>query len=171
MTEYNDEYYMRLALQEAEAALTLGEVPIGCVVVWDGTPLKNGVIPETVVSAAHNQRESFGEDDKSILSATALGHAECIAIAKACQKLHGWRLHKATLYVTVEPCPMCAGAIYNARIPRVVYGVRDAKSGAFGSALDLREAPLNHKVDVKEGVCREACQGILSRFFKGLREK
>ena len=171
MIQYRDEYYMQLALKEAQAAFDSGEVPIGAVLVWDGTPLKDGSVPEDVVALAHNQREQSSFDEENPLSATALGHAECIAIARACKKLHGWRLHKATLYVTVEPCPMCAGAIYNARIGRVVFGVRDAKAGAFGSAFDIRQAPLNHRVEVREGICKEECAALMTRFFEALRAK
>lgn len=170
MTQKNDQYYMQLALSEAKKAFDADEVPIGAVIVWDGTPLKDGTVPDDVVALAHNQRESASFEAEA-LSKTALGHAECMAIARACQRLGGWRLHKATLYVTVEPCPMCAGAIYNARIPRVVYGVRDEKAGAFGSVLDMRSVSLGHKVTVEEGVCKEECNALMRSFFQKLRTK
>ncbi len=141
---------MHLAILEAEKALSLGEVPIGAVIVWD----------DEVVASAHNLRET---------EKNALGHAECIAIERACRHLGGWRLHKATLYVTLEPCAMCAGAIVNARIKRVCYGAKDIKSGAFGSVLDLNAFSLNHKPEIISGVCEDACRDLLSKFFEKLR--
>ena len=135
----------------------MGEVPIGAVVVWedrDGT--------ERVVSAACNLRES---------EKNALGHAECRAISEACSVLHGWRLHRATLYVTLEPCPMCAGAIVNARVKRVCFGTKDAKAGAFGSVINLNSYPLNHKPEIVSGVLEKESRELLSSFFSQLREK
>ncbi len=149
---YDDLYYMREALEEARIAASLGEVPIGAVVVWDGE----------IVARAHNTRET----DKN-----ALGHAECLAIASACRKLGGWRLHRATLYVTLEPCPMCAGAIVNARIARVVCGAKDPRAGAFGSVLQLNNYPLNHKPKLDFGVCEEECRELMTAFFASLRQK
>ncbi len=144
--------FMREALAEADIAAALGEVPIGAVVVWDGE----------IVARAHNTRET---------EKNALGHAECLAIDAACRKLGGWRLHRATLYVTLEPCPMCAGAIVNARVARVVYGARDARAGAFGSVLQLNSYPLNHKPLLTVGVCEEDCRERMTAFFASLRQK
>ncbi|MBE6658795.1 MAG: nucleoside deaminase [Ruminococcaceae bacterium] len=143
---------MREAIREAEIAASLGEVPIGAVVVWDGE----------IVSRAHNTRET---------EKNALGHAECSAIAAACEALGGWRLHRATLYVTLEPCPMCAGAIVNARVARVVYGAKDARAGAFGSVLQLNNYPLNHRPQLSSGVCEEECRALMTAFFASLRQK
>ena len=151
MTE-NDEKFMRLALIEAEKAANLGEVPVGAVVVCDGD----------VVSSAFNTRET----DKN-----ALCHAEIKAIDEACRKLGGWRLHKCDIYVTLEPCPMCAGAIVNSRIKRVIYGARDEKAGAFGTKLDLNSCELNHRPEILGGVLADESAALLSRFFSTLREK
>ena len=143
---------MEAALDEARIAASLGEVPIGAVVVWDGE----------IVARAHNTRET---------EKTALGHAECLAIDAACRHLGGWRLHRATLYVTLEPCPMCAGAIVNARVARVVYGAKDARAGAFGSVLQLNNYPLNHKPEITCGVCEDECRDLMTEFFASLRQK
>lgn len=147
-----DNEYMALALEQAQKAYELGEVPVGAVIVQDGR----------VIASGYNRREV----DKN-----ALSHAEHTAIDNACKALGGWRLPRCTLYVTLEPCLMCGGAIIHARIDRVVFGVRDEKSGAFGSVLDVNALPLNHKAEVTEGVCAEECREILQSFFKELREK
>lgn len=157
MTEFNDkkteyEYFMGLALEEAKKSLELCEVPVGAVVVMDGE----------VISSAYNTRET----DKN-----ALFHAEVKAISAACEKLHGWRLHKCDLYVTLEPCPMCAGTIVNSRIKRVIFGAKNPKAGAFGSVLDLNAYPLNHKPEIISGIMEEEVSSLLSDFFKILREK
>lgn len=144
--------FMGLAIEEAKKSLALIEVPVGAVVVCDGE----------VVSAAYNTRET----DKN-----AVNHAELLAIAAACKKLGGWRLHKCDLYVTLEPCPMCAGAIVNSRIKRVIFGAKDPKSGAFGSVIDLNAYPFNHKPQIISGVREEECASMLSDFFRALREK
>ena len=128
-----------------------GEVPVGAVIVKDGQ----------VISSAHNNRERTKD---------ATGHAELIAIRDACKALGGWHLEKCTLYVTLEPCPMCMGAIVNSRLGKVVYGAKDAKAGACGSVLDMRFYPLNHKPIVEGGVCDKACSELLSEFF-ALRRK
>ena len=143
---------MRAALDEADKAAALGEVPVGAVVVCDGQ----------IVSAAFNTRET----DKN-----ALCHAEIKAIDAACKKLGGWRLHKCDIYVTLEPCPMCAGAIVNSRIKRVVYGAPDEQAGAFGTKLMLNDFDLNHKPSVEGGVLADECAWRLSQFFSTLREK
>ena len=157
MTEFYDknseyEYFMRGALVEVKKSLVLCEVPVGAVVVMDGE----------VISYAYNTRET----DKN-----ALCHAEVKAISAACEKLHGWRLHKCDLYVTLEPCPMCAGTIVNSRIKRVIFGAKNPKAGAFGSVLDLNAYPLNHKPEIISGIMEEEVSSLLSDFFKILREK
>ena len=148
----NDEYYMKSALRSAKTAAKHGEVPIGCVIVRGGE----------IIARGYNTRES---------KSNALHHAEITAIDRACRKTGAWRLQDCTLYVTLEPCPMCAGAIVNARIKRVVYGCKDSKAGAYGSVFDLREYPLNHKYAVEGGVLEKECAGVLSGFFKELRKK
>lgn len=145
-----DESYMSLALELAREAARLGEVPVGAVAVWDGE----------VVGTGFNRRET---------GKNALAHAELEAIDAACQKLGGWRLHRCDLYVTLEPCPMCAGAIVNARIRRVVFGARDPKAGCFGSVSDFAALPFNHRPEVVGGVLAEACAAELSAFFQRLR--
>ena len=147
-----DKQYMEQALELARQAGAEGEVPVGCVIVRNGQ----------VVGRGRNRRET----DK-----TALGHAEIEAIADACRNLGGWRLWDCTLYVTLEPCPMCAGAIINARIPRVVYGASDEKCGACGSVCDLFSMEFNHHPTVEKGICEEECGGLLRDFFQDLREK
>ena len=147
-----DEEYMREALSLAEKAFELGEVPVGAVAVWEGK----------IVGRGMNLRET----DKN-----ALRHAEIMAIDEACKNLGGWRLWKCDLYVTLEPCPMCAGAIINSRVKRVIYGASDPKAGSCGSLTNLFEMPYNHKPEVVSGVLEEECSEILSRFFARLREK
>lgn len=147
---HGDEYYMRAALELAHLAARDGEVPVGCVVVRDGE----------IISADCNGREMFGD---------ALYHAETGAIHRACQKLGGWRLTRCTMYVTLEPCPMCAGAIWCARIPRVVVGAKDARAGATGSLINLNSYPLNHKFSVTFGILESASRELLSEFFKRKR--
>ena len=147
-----DEQMMRLALALAAEAAAEGEVPVGCVIT----------LGDRVVGKGRNRRE---------VGKNALAHAELEAISDACQTLGGWRLWQCTLYVTLEPCPMCAGAIINARIPRVVYGAKDAKAGSCGSVIDLFMLPYNHKPQVEHGLLEEECSKALSDFFKELREK
>lgn len=142
--------FMREALALAREAAAEGEVPVGCVVVRGGE----------IVGRGRNRRET---------ERTALGHGEIEAISEACRNLGGWRLWECTLYVTLEPCPMCAGAIINARIPRVVYGASDSKSGACGSVCDLFSMSFNHRPTVKKGLCEEECAALLQEFFQNLR--
>lgn len=149
-TRLQDEEYMRLALAQARLAAAQQETPIGAVLVWEGE----------VVAAAYNRRE---------LDKRAIAHAEILAIDEACRKLGGWRLHKATLYVTLEPCPMCAGAIINARVKRVVYGAPDRKAGCCGGVTDLFREPFNHHPEVTGGVLAEESAALLTSFFKRLR--
>ena len=148
----NDEKFMRRALELAAEAASLGEVPVGAVVVMDGE----------IVSEAYNRRE---------IDKNATAHAELLAIDAACKKLGGWRLHKCELYVTLEPCPMCAGAIVNSRIKRVVIGAKDSKAGALGSLINLNFYPLNHKPEVLFGVLEGEATHLLQKFFRHLREK
>ena len=145
-----DELYMDMALALAKEAALEGEVPVGCVIVRNGQ----------VVGRGRNRRET---------GKTALGHAEIEAIADACKTLSGWRLWDCTLYVTLEPCPMCAGAIINARIPRVVYGAMDAKYGACGSVCNLFAMDFNHRPEVTAGVREEQATALLQEFFRNLR--
>lgn len=146
------EKFMREAIQEAKLAWAEGEVPIGCVVVKGNE----------IVGRGHNRRE----EDKN-----ALAHAEIEAINEACQTLGGWRLWQCDLYVTLEPCPMCAGAIINSRIQTVYYGADDAKAGSCGSVINLFEYPYNHKPKVVRGLLKEECSALLTQFFRELREK
>jgi tRNA(adenine34) deaminase len=141
---------MDLALALAREAAQEGEVPVGCVIVRGGE----------VVGQGRNHRET---------GKTALGHAELEAISDACRNLGGWRLWECTLYVTLEPCPMCAGAIINARIPRVVYGASDAKAGSCGSVCDLFSMKYNHRPEVISGIREEDCAALLKEFFQNLR--
>ena len=146
----DDEKFMREALALAQAAADEGEVPVGCVVVRG----------EEIVGRGRNRRES---------AKSALAHAEIEAIAEACRNLGGWRLWQCTLYVTLEPCPMCAGAIINARIPRVVYGAPDQKAGSCGTLTDLFALPYNHKPATVPDVMGEDCAALLRGFFRDLR--
>jgi tRNA(adenine34) deaminase len=142
---------MKLALEQAEAAAAADEAPIGAVIVQSGR----------VLAAARNEREAMRDPT---------AHAEMIAITQAAAALNNWRLEGCTMYVTLEPCPMCAGAIVQARIPRVVYGAVDPKAGAVKSLYRLLEDPrLNHRCEVVEGVLAESCGRVLSEFFKRMR--
>ena len=144
--------YMEAALALAKEAFAEGEVPVGCVIVRNGE----------IVGRGRNRRET---------AKTALGHAEIEAIADACKNLGGWRLWDCTLYVTLEPCPMCAGAIINARIPKVVYGASDDKCGACGSVCDLFAMDFNHHPQVVTGVREAESRALLTEFFKNLRQE
>jgi tRNA(adenine34) deaminase len=150
----DDEYFMRLALREAERAREHGDVPIGAVVVRDDGE---------VVSAAHNERE---------LRQDPTAHAEVLALREAAIALGSWRVLDATLYVTLEPCAMCAGAIVLARTPRVIYGAADPKAGAAGSVLDVLDEPrLNHRPEVVSGVLADECGELLREFFASRRDR
>ena len=149
-----DEVYMKLALAEAEKAFVLGEIPIGAVLV-DGQG--------QVVTAGHNRRESWHD---------ATAHAELIVIQAACRKLKKWRLSGLTLYVTIEPCPMCAGALIMSRIDRVVYGSPDYKAGAAESLFNVVDnKALNHQLKVRAGVLEDQCTEIMKRFVAQCRSK
>ena len=146
-----DREYMRAALELAKQAAEEGEVPVGAVVVCDGE----------IVGTGRNRREK---------EKNALCHAEIEAIDNACKTLGGWRLHKCDLYVTLEPCPMCSGAIINSRIKRLVYGASDKKAGCAESVINLFEMPFNHKPEIVSGVMEEECRTILQDFFSDLRK-
>ena len=146
----DDLYFMDHALELAKEAAAEGEVPVGCVIVRNGE----------IVGRGRNRRET---------AKTALGHAEIEAIAEANKNLGGWRLWDCTLYVTLEPCPMCAGAIVNARIPRVVYGASDSKCGACGSVCDLFNMDFNHHPKVETGIREEEAAALMTEFFQNLR--
>ena len=151
--DYDYEKFMKMAIKQADKAASIGEVPIGCVIVREGK----------VIARGYNRRKN----DKNTLS-----HAEISAINKACKKTGDWRLEDCVLYVTLEPCQMCAGAIVQARIPLVVIGCKNEKAGCAGSILDLFNVDkFNHKVDKIEGVLEEECSTMLTEFFKGLRQR
>ena len=147
-----DEQMMREALALAAEAAAEGEVPVGCVIT----------LGDRIVGRGRNRRE---------MGKCALAHAEIEAIAEANRTLGGWRLWQCTLYVTLEPCPMCAGAIINARIPRVVYGGKDVRFGACGSVTDLFSMPFNHRPEVETGLLEEECLALLQQFFQSLRSR
>jgi tRNA(adenine34) deaminase len=153
MTKNEDERFMRLAIEQARIAGRMGEVPIGAVIT-DGE--------DKVISSGYNLREA-GNDPT--------GHAEIIAIKKAGEALGSWRLEGSVLYVTIEPCLMCMGAIILARIKRLVFGARDPKAGAVFSVYEIgNDRRLNHTVEVTEGICAEECSALLKDFFKTLRK-
>ncbi len=148
----DDEGFMRQALRQAEAAGAADEVPVGCVIVRDGR----------VIAKAHNQRETLKDPT---------AHAEMIAITQAAEAMESWRLEGCDLYVTLEPCPMCAGAIVLARLRRVVYGAADPKAGACASLMNLVQDPrLNHRAELAGGVLAQECGGILSGYFRAKRK-
>ncbi len=142
--------FKKLAIKQAKKAYTKGEVPVGAVIVKDGK----------VIATGYNKREK---------KQNALSHAEMEAINAACKKLGSWRLDGCEMYVTLEPCPMCTGAIINARIKTVVFGAFDKNMGCMDSVINLCDYPLGHKVEVYAGICEEECQNILQEFFKNLR--
>ena len=147
------EKYMKEAIRQAQKAAALGDVPIGCVIEYQGT----------IIGRGYNRRMA----DK-----TTLAHAEITAIRKACRKMGDWRLEGCTLYVTLEPCPMCAGAIIQARIPTVVIGSMNPKAGCAGSVLDLlHQEGFNHQAETHTGILQEECSALLTTFFKDLRQK
>jgi tRNA(adenine34) deaminase len=149
----SDEEYMMEAIMEAKKAEGKAEVPIGAVIVLDGV----------IIARAHNLREC---------EQNAIAHAELLAIDKACKKMKSWRLENAELYVTLEPCPMCSGAIILSRIKRVIYGATDPKGGCAGTLMNLlQDERFNHKSEITSGVLEEECSLLLSDFFKGIREK
>ena len=149
----NDEIYIRQALEEAQKSIGAGEVPVGAVVVSDGE----------ILSLAHNQ---------TISSQDPTAHAEIVAMRRACQKINNYRLTDCDLYVTLEPCPMCAGALILSRIERVVFGAYDPKGGSVGSLTNILEVNgYNHKVDYTGGIEENSCSQLLTSFFKNIRKK
>lgn len=154
MQEENPQHeaFMRAALEEAEKAKNEKEVPVGAVIVYEGK----------IVSTGRNRREALKN---------SVFHAEIEAIHRACKKLGRWRLSDCSLYVTLEPCPMCTGAIINSRISSLIYGASDPKAGSCGSVINLFDLPYNHKPQVTSGVLKEECSEILSSFFKELRKQ
>ena len=148
-----DEYFMKEAIRQAKKAEKLMEVPIGCVIVYQGK----------IIARGYNKRN---------LKKTTLAHAEIIAIAKAGKVINDWRLEDCTMYITLEPCQMCAGAIVQARMKRVVIGSRNAKAGCAGSVLNLlQEERFNHQVELTDGVLEEECSGVLTQFFVSMRQR
>lgn len=151
--EHLDDFYMREAIKEAKKAEELNEVPIGAVIVHDGQ----------IISRAHNLRES---------EQNAIAHAELLAIDQACRELGSWRLEDAELYVTLEPCPMCSGAILLSRVKRVVYGASDPKAGCAGTLMNLlQDGRFNHQSEVVEGVLEDECGQMLTDFFRKIRDR
>ena len=148
-----DEKFMREAIRQAKKAALAGDVPIGCVIVKD----------DKIIARGYNKRNA---------KKTTLAHAELLAIEKASKKLGDWRLEECTMYITLEPCQMCAGAIVQARIPKVVVGAMNQKAGCAGSVLNLFQIPaFNHQVEFEHGVLGEECSALLSDFFRELRKK
>lgn len=148
----DNEYFMDQAIALAKEAAQEGEVPVGAVVVLE----------DKIVGTGRNRREK---------SKNALAHAEIEAINEACRTLGGWRLWQCDMYVTLEPCPMCTGAIINSRIKRLIYGASDCKAGSCGSVVNLFELPYNHKPEIVSGIKKDECAELLSEFFKALRKK
>ncbi|MDP4155773.1 MAG: tRNA adenosine(34) deaminase TadA [Bacillota bacterium] len=149
----SDEFFMWEAIKEAKKAEALNEVPIGAIIVYNGE----------VISRAHNLRES---------QQNSVAHAELLAIDKACHELGTWRLEDTTLYVTLEPCPMCSGAIMLSRVKRVVYGAVDPKGGCAGTLMNLLQEPrFNHQSEITAGVLAEECGQMLTQFFQQLRKR
>ncbi|RHW31461.1 nucleoside deaminase [Lysinibacillus yapensis] len=148
-----DRIFMREAIEEAKKAQALGEVPIGAVIVYQGE----------IIARAYNLRET---------TQNAVTHAELMAIQQACEKIGSWRLEETTLYVTLEPCPMCAGAILQSRVPRVVYAARDIKAGCVDSLYRLlNDSRFNHECEVTEGILADECGQMLTDFFRAIRER
>ena len=147
----NHQYYMDEAIKEAKKALSVDDVPIGCVIVFNGE----------IIARAHNRKEELQQ---------VTAHAEVLAIEQACRFMKSWRLENCTLYVTLEPCPMCAGTIQQARIPVVVFGAKDPKGGSFGSNFNLNEVKgLNHYPMIESGIEEEKCSKLLKDYFKTKR--
>ena len=148
-----DEKYMKEAIRQAKKAAAIGEVPIGCIIVYE----------DKIIGRGYNRR---------MVDHTVLAHAEILAMKKACKKMGDWRLEGCTMYITLEPCPMCAGAIVQARIPRVVVGSMNPKAGCAGSVMNLLQEPgFNHQVELEKGILEEECSTMLKEFFKALRKR
>ncbi len=150
---HRDSEFMKVALEEAQQAFSLGEVPVGAILVHEGT----------IIARGHNQRE-WQQDPTA--------HAEMLVIQRAAEQLQSWRILDTTLYITLEPCLMCAGAMLQARIPRLVFGTLDPKAGACGSLFTVhQDSRLNHQIDIRHGIQEESCRNILKEFFQQLRQK
>ena len=149
---HRDEEFMRLAIEQAQLAAQLGEIPVGAVVVKD----------DQVIGRGYNRRE---------IDSSATAHAEVLAIEDACKHLGTWRLTDCELYVTLEPCPLCAGAIFNARIRRVIYGAKDDRAGCCGAVADFFVMPFNHNPLSRSGILAEECKTLLLDFFSSLRNE
>ena len=147
-----DKKFMSEALKEAQIAAERGEVPVGAVIVKDGK----------IIARGRNMREE---------KQNALSHAEIEAINSACKNLNSWRLDGCEIYVTLEPCPMCTGAIINSRISTLIFGAYDSKAGSVDSVINLCDYPYNHKPEIYGGICEDECLSVLQNFFKNLREK
>ena len=150
--EKSNEYYMKAAIRRAKTAAKYDEIPVGAVIVHKGK----------IISGGRNRRET---------AKCALCHAEISAIESACKKLSGWRLFECDMYVTLEPCPMCAGAIINSRIKNLYIGTSDPKAGSFGSVINFNDLPYNHKPELHFGICEQECSDLLKSFFRDLRER
>ncbi len=144
--------FMNLAIEQALIAKELGEVPVGCVIVKD----------KKVISSAHNKRETISN---------AIAHAEIIAIDMACKKLNSWRLTDCSIYITLEPCLMCMGAILNSRISTLIFSINEEKMGGCGGLVNLSNIKYPHKIEIIQGICEFECQDILKDFFKNVRQK
>ncbi|MGM9969265.1 MAG: tRNA adenosine(34) deaminase TadA [Anaeroplasma sp.] len=152
MKKNKDEYYMSLAIKEALKSKEINEVPVGCIIVKE----------DKIISRGHNKRETLH---------SSLAHAEILAIKKACNKMNDWRLEGCTMYITLEPCVMCSGAIIQSRIPNVVYGARDYRFGTHVSKINLFDVKFNHYVNIYGGILEKECSDLLTSFFSDLRKK
>ncbi len=148
----NDSYYMKEALKEAKKAFIIHEVPVGCVIVHN----------DKIIGRGYNKREKLE---------SSIAHAEIIAMQKACKKLNSWRLEDCTMYITLEPCCMCSGAIIQSRIKKVIYGAYDHRFGAHKGIVHLFDVKFNHQVDISGGFFEEECSSLLKEFFKKLRNE
>lgn len=148
----SNEYYMKEALKEAKKAYLKNEVPVGCVIVYQ----------DKIIARGHNLRETEN---------LAISHAEINAIKKASKRINSWRLEDTIMYITLEPCVMCSGAIIQSRIPKVIYGTKDPRFGTHVSIMNLFDVKFNHQVDIKGGVMEEECSSLIKEFFKDLRER
>ena len=148
---YNDTYYIKEALKEAKKAYSIGEIPVGCVIVYN----------DKIIARGYNRREKNQQ---------AIDHAEIIAIRKASKKIGSWRLDDCKMYITLEPCVMCSGAIIQSRIKEVIYGAYDYRFGCHKSITNIFDLKFNHTVNIKGGVLEEECSNIIKKFFQELRE-
>ena len=171
-----DEKYMKEALRQAKKAEALLEVPIGCVIVQNDNEVLlhlRGIVQRLIGCIIVYEDKIIGRGyNRRMVDHTVLAHAEILAMKKACKKMGDWRLEGCTMYITLEPCPMCAGAIVQARIPRVVVGSMNPKAGCAGSVMNLLQEPgFNHQVELEKGILEEECSTMLKEFFKALRKR